>query len=113
MGHRGARLPADQCLGPLDRVASTYNIRVGRANRIEGPYFDRDSKAMLDGGGSLMLATTGRFIGPGGQEPVRTPNGDMLACHCYDGDAGGVSNLELAPIRWASDGWPALDPLPQ
>jgi arabinan endo-1,5-alpha-L-arabinosidase len=37
----------DQC---CKGVASTYNIRVGRADRIEGPYRDKDGKAMLDGG---------------------------------------------------------------
>ncbi len=62
----------DQC---CKGVASTYNIRVGRADRIEGPYLDRDGKDMLEGGGSLVLATTGRFIGPGGQEAVKTSQG--------------------------------------
>ena len=100
----------DQC---CKGVASTYNIRVGRADRIEGPYLDRDGKAMLEGGGSLMLGATGRFIGPGGQEPVKTDHGDMLAYHYYDGDAGGVAKLQLSPFRWTTDGWPELDPLPQ
>ena len=100
----------DQC---CKGVASTYNIRVGRAGRIEGPYRDRDGKAMLDGGGSLVLATTGRFIGPGGQEAVKTSKGDMLAYHYYDGDAGGVAKLQFSPIVWSADGWPGLGPLPQ
>jgi arabinan endo-1,5-alpha-L-arabinosidase len=60
----------DQC---CKGVASTYNIRVGRADRIEGPYRDKNGKDMMDGGGSLVLASTGRFIGPGGQEAVKTP----------------------------------------
>ena len=38
----------DQC---CKGVASTYNIRVGRSDRIEGPYRDKDGKAMLEGGG--------------------------------------------------------------
>jgi arabinan endo-1,5-alpha-L-arabinosidase len=100
----------DQC---CKGVASTYNIRVGRADRIEGPYRDKDGKPMLEGGGSLVLATTGRFIGPGGQEAVRTSRGDMLAYHYYDGDAGGVSKLQFSPILWSADGWPELGPLPQ
>ena len=100
----------DQC---CRGVASTYNIRIGRADRIEGPYLDRDGEAMLEGGGSLLLGTTGRFIGPGGQEALKTSKGDMLAYHYYDGDAGGVSELEITPIRWTPDLWPALDPLPQ
>jgi arabinan endo-1,5-alpha-L-arabinosidase len=100
----------DQC---CKGVASTYNIRVGRAERIEGPYLDRDGKEMLDGGGSPVLAGAGRFIGPGGQEALETSKGDMLAYHYYDGDAGGVAKLQLSPIRWTADGWPELAAFPQ
>ena len=100
----------DQC---CKGVASTYNIRVGRADRIEGPYRDKDGKDMMDGGGALLLATTGRFIGPGGQEAVKTAKGDWLAYHYYDGDAFGASKLQFSPISWTADGWPELGPLPQ
>ena len=100
----------DQC---CKGVASTYNIRVGRADRIEGPYRDKDGKDMMDGGGALVLATTGRFIGPGGQEAVKTSKGDWLAYHYYDGEAFGASKLQFSPILWTADGWPELGPLPQ
>jgi arabinan endo-1,5-alpha-L-arabinosidase len=100
----------DQC---CKGVASTYNIRVGRADRIEGPYRDRDGKGMADGGGALMLATTGRFIGPGGQEAVKTARGDWLAFHYYDGDDAGAAKLQFSPLAWTADGWPELGPLPQ
>jgi arabinan endo-1,5-alpha-L-arabinosidase len=99
----------DQC---CKGVASTYNIRVGRADRIGGPYRGRDGKTMLEGGGSLMLATTGRFIGPGGQEAVKTSRGDWLAFHYYDGDEAGAAKLQFSPLYWTSDGWPELGPLP-
>jgi arabinan endo-1,5-alpha-L-arabinosidase len=100
----------DQC---CKGVASTYNIRVGRADRIEGPYLDKDGEPMLEGGGSLVMSTTGRFIGPGGQEAVKTSKGDWLAYHYYDGDAAGASKLQLSPILWTVDGWPELGLLPQ
>ena len=54
----------DQC---CKGVASTYNIRVGRADKIQGPYRDKDGKAMLEGGGSAVMSTPGRFIGPVGR----------------------------------------------
>ncbi|MBV8441897.1 MAG: arabinan endo-1,5-alpha-L-arabinosidase [Hyphomicrobiales bacterium] len=98
----------DQC---CKGVASTYNIRVGRADRIEGPYLDRDSKNMLEGGGTLVLATTGRFIGPGGQEAVKTSKGEMLAYHYYDSADGGAARLQFSPLFWTADGWPELGPL--
>jgi arabinan endo-1,5-alpha-L-arabinosidase len=44
-------------------VNSTYNIRVGRAAEVKGPYVDRDGKALLQGGGSLVLAGAGRWHG--------------------------------------------------
>jgi arabinan endo-1,5-alpha-L-arabinosidase len=100
----------DQC---CKGVASTYNIRVGRADRIDGPYRDKDGKAMREGGGSLVLGTTGRVIGPGGQEAVKTSKGDRLAYHYYDGDAAGAAKLQFSPIVWTADGWPELGPLPQ
>jgi arabinan endo-1,5-alpha-L-arabinosidase len=100
----------DQC---CKGVASTYNIRVGRAERIEGPYRDKEGKEMMNGGGALVLATTGRFIGPGGQEAVKTSRGEMLAYHYYDGDASGASKLQFSPISWGADGWPELGPLPE
>jgi hypothetical protein len=59
----------------------------------------------------FVLAGAGRFIGLGGQEPVRADMGDRLAYYYYDGDAGGVLKLEIAPIRWTADGGPELDPL--
>jgi arabinan endo-1,5-alpha-L-arabinosidase len=68
---------------------------------------------MLMGGGSLLIATTGRFIGPGGQEAVKTAEGDMLAYHYYDGDAAGVAKLQFSPLWWSPDGWPELGPPPQ
>jgi arabinan endo-1,5-alpha-L-arabinosidase len=100
----------DQC---CKGIASTYNIRVGRADKIEGPYRDKDGKNMLDGGGSLVLGSNGRFIGPGGQEAEPTSKGDMLAYHYYDGDAAGASKLQFSPIQWTTDGWPELGPYPR
>jgi arabinan endo-1,5-alpha-L-arabinosidase len=44
---------------------STYSIRVGRSATIAGPYLDKDGKDLLQGGGTLLLGSSGRFIGPG------------------------------------------------
>jgi arabinan endo-1,5-alpha-L-arabinosidase len=94
-------------------VASTYRILVGRADTVTGPYLDREGDPMLKAGGTKVQSTTGRFIGPGGQEVFTAPAGDMLAYHYYDRDDGGASKLQIAPIRWDAEGWPSLDPLPE
>jgi arabinan endo-1,5-alpha-L-arabinosidase len=100
----------DQC---CKGVESTYNIRVGRADHVEGPYLDKDGREMLRGGGSPLLASTGRFIGPGGQEALKTSKGERLAYHYYDGDDAGAAKLQFSPIDWSADGWPALGAPPQ
>ena len=62
----------------------------------------------------ILLATAGRFIGPGGQEAVKTSKGDWLAIAITDhGDGAGASKLQFSPIIWSADGWPQLGPLPQ
>lgn len=100
----------DQC---CKGSSSTYNIRVGRADTVTGPYLDRDGVPLLEGGGTRLLGSTGRFIGPGGQEAIRTTKGDMLAFHYYDGAERGISKLQLTPLNWTEDGWPELDALPE
>lgn len=93
-------------------IASTYRIMVGRADDITGPYLDRDGEEMLEGGGSEIQTTEGRFRGPGGQEVFMRDGEPWLAYHYYDRDQGGRPKLQLAPLRFDAEGWPTLDPLP-
>ena len=88
-------------------VASDYKIMVGRARQITGPYLDKNGVSMLSGGGSLLLQTQGRFIGPGGQTPY-TDNGTVrLIYHFYDGDDLGHHKLAVRTLGWV-DGWPVV-----
>lgn len=86
-------------------VESTYKVRVGRARSVQGPYLDRDGKALMDGGGTLLLAATGaRWKGPGHQDVV----GDWLVHHAYDTERGGKPHLRVARLSWSADGWPVI-----
>jgi arabinan endo-1,5-alpha-L-arabinosidase len=91
-------------------VNSTYNIRVGRAEKVAGPYLDKDGKAMMDGGGAPLLATEGSRIGPGHCAVLHDGRKDYLAYHYYDGTHNGVPTLQIAPMTWSRDGWPVLGP---
>jgi hypothetical protein len=42
---------------------------------------------------------TGRFIGPGGQEPFAGLGGHMLVYRYYDGKDLGLPKLKVPPIR--------------
>jgi arabinan endo-1,5-alpha-L-arabinosidase len=88
---------------------STYNIRVGRADRISGPYLDRDGKSLLEGGGTPVLAsTTGRWRGPGHNGFLREGRRDSLVYHAYDSEDRGASKLHIEPVTWTRDGWPTV-----
>jgi arabinan endo-1,5-alpha-L-arabinosidase len=99
----------DQCCRGVD---STYRIMVGRSETIEGPYVDAEGKSMMEGGATQLQAAAGRYVGPGGQEPVFGAPSPMLVYHYYDGDEHGLFKLQIAPIGWTDDGWPVLAPPP-
>ena len=88
---------------------STYEIRVGRSQKITGPYLDKNGMAMMAGGGSRFLATEGLFIGPGHAGIVSTGGGNWLSCHFYDGTRHGRATLAILPLHWDANGWPEVD----
>ena len=87
---------------------STYKIMVGRSQTITGPYVDRNSKPMDQGGGTLILESKDRYHGPGGQV-VYLDNGTYrLAHHYYDALDNGAPKLQIHDLAWTSDGWPTV-----
>ncbi|HEY1719154.1 MAG TPA: family 43 glycosylhydrolase [Verrucomicrobiae bacterium] len=86
---------------------STYNIRVGRSQKITGPYFDRYGDPMTEGGGTLFLASEGRDIGPGHFGLLVDDGVEKFSCH-YEAELGrnGRSILDIRPLLWTVDGWP-------
>jgi arabinan endo-1,5-alpha-L-arabinosidase len=87
---------------------STYEVRVGRADKITGPYRDRDGNDLATGGGSVFLQSSGRFIGPGHIGIVNdgaTNGPTRFSYHYYDADTQGRSRLAVGYIDWSS-GWP-------
>jgi len=98
---RGTFTSWDKCCVGTD---STYRIVVGRSRAVTGPYVDRDGRALLDGGGTTVLQTSGDRIGPGGE----SVSDGVVAYHYYDGTQGGVPRLGLRPLTWGDGGWPQL-----
>jgi arabinan endo-1,5-alpha-L-arabinosidase len=97
------------CMG----VDSTYRTMVGRSTgSITGPYADMSGTAMLAGGGTQLLATSGRYIGPGGGTAWKDGDTYLYVYHYYDGDDDGVSKLQVRPITFDASDWITLgDPL--
>lgn len=89
-------------------VNSTYNIRVGRSEKITGPYLDQGGVDLMAEGGSLFLDSTGAFIGPGHAGILAEGGTNWLSCHFYDGTHGGKSRLAILPLAWNTNGWPEI-----
>ena len=85
---------------------STYEIRVGRASKVTGPYRDRDDRDLRDGGGTLFMVTEGPRIGPGHASVLREGANEYVSFHFYDGTRGGTPTLGIRRLEWDADGWP-------
>jgi arabinan endo-1,5-alpha-L-arabinosidase len=93
-------------------VNSTYRTMVGRGTQINGPYYDMAGTDMMDGAAEQLLATQGRYIGPGGGTAWKDGATYLYVFHYYDGDDGGASKLQVRPIVFGANDWPTLgDPL--
>ncbi|KAJ3484669.1 hypothetical protein NLI96_g5470 [Meripilus lineatus] len=88
------------CLG----TSSNYNIRVGRAKTVSGPYVDEDGVDLLSGGGTLVLGSHDNITGPGGQDLLDDKDGPILIYHYYTstGSLLGINRLDF------TSGWPVV-----
>ena len=90
-----------------DGVNSTYNIVVGRAKSVEGPYIDNVGRDMFHGGGRMVIAAGDRKTGPGHFGRTIIDEGvEVMSCHFEaDFDMSGRSVLAIRPLLWKND-WP-------
>ena len=86
---------------------SGYNIRMGRARKVTGPFLDHDGIDMIRGGGKLLIGSQGRTVGPGHFGPIDVGDGiQKFSFHWEaDLDRGGASVMDIRPLLWR-DGWP-------
>ena len=96
-------------------VNSTYSVRVGRSELINGPYLDKSGKSMINYGGSEFLPNTDKYIGSGhvGITDISTLKGlklesdYLVSFHYYDSLNNGNSKLAARLLTW-EDGWPKV-----
>lgn len=90
-------------------VNSTYNIRVGRSAEITGPYKAKNGTLMTNGGGTLILKSDDRWIGPGHCAVLQEEDETWLVHHAYDAENHGVPTLRIEKLIWDEGDWPVLE----
>jgi len=89
-------------------VKSTYNIRVGRSKSPTGPFLDKNGKDMVDEGGSLVLQSEDRYIGPGHAGIYQHHDGRFaFSFYYFDGQVMGLPRLAVRDLTWVND-WPVV-----
>ncbi|MCH7408276.1 arabinan endo-1,5-alpha-L-arabinosidase [Belliella sp. DSM 111904] len=87
---------------------STYKIVVGRSDKVQGPYFDRNGEPMQNGGGSLVVEGDDKWYGVGHNAALTFEEKDYLIFHGYEAKDNGRSKLLIRQISWDQDGWPSV-----
>lgn len=89
-------------------VDSTYEIRVGRSRAVTGPYLDRDGTDLRERGGTIVLGSDERRIGPGHASIHERAGRPWLVHHYYDRQLNGRPRLRMVPLSWDAEGWPVV-----
>ncbi|WP_413789604.1 glycoside hydrolase family 43 protein [Metabacillus rhizosphaerae] len=104
-----------------DSLFRDYNIRVARADRIEGPYLDFNGNVMTnlenhpnESGikvlGGYKFGQTEGWIGPG-HNSVLKDGEQYFICHHARGERTEKHHaLHIRKIVWTEDGWPLVSP---
>lgn len=103
--------------GCCDGANSSYNLRVARSEKLEGPYLDKNGKnVVMRGAGSLLLQGNDIYAGTGHCSRIITDdnNTDWLLYHAilknnpYEGSTN-RRVLMLDKVEWDEDGWPVIN----
>lgn len=87
---------------------STYKVVVGRSQKIEGPYLDKNGECMENGGGSIVIEGDKINWQAVGHCAAYTIDGkDIFIAHAYDMEDG-KPLLLVRNILW-NDEWPEVN----
>jgi arabinan endo-1,5-alpha-L-arabinosidase len=89
-------------------IESSYKIMVGRSEKVNGPYLDKNNRDMKFGGGSLIMEGNEDWPGVGHNSAYSFDGVDYLICHGYDASDNGSSKLLIRKLGWDKEGWPII-----
>jgi arabinan endo-1,5-alpha-L-arabinosidase len=89
-------------------ASSTYNIRVGRATSVTGPYIDRNGTSMNASGGNRLTWNNESWKGPGHEAVFLDNDGSYWLVHHAYRASDGWAGLRIHQLFWTQDDWPTL-----
>lgn len=101
-----------------DPLMTTYNLRVGRSDKIEGPFYDYFGQDLSDTTNNYPILTypyqfemhTG-WAGTGHCGVIHAPDGALYLAHQSRlSPENQLMDLHVRKIFWTPDGWPVLSP---
>lgn len=92
-------------------VKSTYKLVVGRSKNLLGPYYDKNGKAMMQNGYSIVINSNSYFVGNGhNSEIVQDVDGkDWILYHGIDTAKPQGRVLLLDELKWDNERWPYIE----
>jgi arabinan endo-1,5-alpha-L-arabinosidase len=90
-------------------LASTYQVVMGRAKNIQGPYLTKEGDSWLDNKYSLFMAGDEAEPGRGHNGFFTEHDTTFIVYHAYTRSANGTPLLNIRPMYIDDQGWPTLE----
>ncbi len=99
----------DVCCKQGDEIEqTTYKTAMGRADKVNGTYVDRNGKNLNDGGGTILMQRYSRYVGPGGGEAFKDLNRIRFVHHYYDLTGDKFNHIHIRDVVFSDDNWPEM-----
>jgi arabinan endo-1,5-alpha-L-arabinosidase len=89
-------------------LQSNYYIVAGRANQVNGPYYDRNGIKLTTGGGTIVCKGNDQWAAVGHNGIFTYRGSDYMVFHGYNVVENGKPLLIIRKINWSEDGWPEI-----
>jgi arabinan endo-1,5-alpha-L-arabinosidase len=93
--------------------SSTYQIVMGRAENVKGPYLNKQGESWVNNKYSLLLAGDSTEAGRGHNGFFTEHDTTFIVYHAYTRSQKGASLLNIKPLYMDEDGWPTINAVKQ
>ncbi|MBC7888389.1 MAG: arabinan endo-1,5-alpha-L-arabinosidase [Ferruginibacter sp.] len=90
-------------------INSTYQVVMGRAKSLKGPYLNKEGQSWVDNNFTIFLAGDSTEPGRGHNGFFTEKDTTFIVYHAYTRSANGASLLNIRPVYLGEDGWPTMD----